>query len=78
MNSRKEKRMTAACGFSAPRTGVLLVVLLALALNLAGCGKEEAPARQAPPVTIGKPTISSVREYAIFTGFSRAVESALT
>jgi RND family efflux transporter MFP subunit len=76
MNSRKDERMTAAFGFSAQRTGVLLVVLLVSALTLVGCGKEEAPARQAPPVTVGKPTISTVREFAIFTGFSRAVESA--
>ena len=41
-----------------------------------GCGSQEQPARQAPPVTVGKPTVGPAHEYAIFTGFSRAVESA--
>jgi len=65
IKSRKDKRMKAAVG------GILI-----LSLGLIGCGAEEPPARQAPPVTVGKPTVSTVREYAIFTGFSRAVESA--
>ncbi|MEN8007421.1 MAG: efflux RND transporter periplasmic adaptor subunit [Candidatus Krumholzibacteriota bacterium] len=50
--------------------------LMILGLVLAGCGAEEQPARQAPPVTVGKPTVATVSKYAIFTGFSRAVESA--
>jgi len=76
MISRKDKRMTATFGFSTVRTLALACLALILVLALVGCGKEEAPARQAPPVTVGKPTVSTVREYAIFTGFSRAVESA--
>jgi RND family efflux transporter MFP subunit len=51
-------------------------MLLIGTANLVGCAKDEAPARQAPPVTVGQPTIATVKEYAVFTGFSRAVESA--
>jgi RND family efflux transporter MFP subunit len=58
------------------RRSVLLGGFMILVLGLVGCGADEPPARQAPPVTVGKPTVSTVREYAIFTGFSRAVESA--
>jgi RND family efflux transporter MFP subunit len=47
-----------------------------LVLGLAGCGADKAPVRQPPPVTVAEPTVGTVREYAIFTGFSRAVESA--
>jgi RND family efflux transporter MFP subunit len=55
---------------------LLLGAVVILLLTLFGCGTEEPPARQAPPVTIGKPTISTVHEYGLFTGFSQAVESA--
>jgi RND family efflux transporter MFP subunit len=55
---------------------LLLAGLLVLALNLVGCGSEAPPQRQAPPVTVGQPTVSTVKEYALFTGFSQAVESA--
>lgn len=61
---------------TAARRILLLSGLMILALALVGCGSEEPPAPQAPPVTVGSPTISTVREYFIFTGFSRAVESA--
>jgi RND family efflux transporter MFP subunit len=48
-----------------------------LATGLAACGgAEEAPARQAPPVTVSKPEVRDIQEYAIFTGSSRAHESA--
>ena len=57
------------------RSGLILI-LLVLLLNVASCGKEEAPARQAPPVTVAKPVVGTVAEFAIFTGFSRAFETA--
>ena len=73
---RKDKQMTATVDVIAARRFLLLGGFMILVLGLVGCGAEEPPARQAPPVTVGKPTVSTVREYAIFTGFSRAVESA--
>lgn len=74
--SPKDKQMTAKVGMTTARRSVLLGGFMILVLGLVGCGSEEPPARQAPPVTVGKPTVSTVREYSIFTGFSRAVESA--
>jgi RND family efflux transporter MFP subunit len=74
--SPKDEQMMATVGMTAARRSLLLAGFLILVLGLVGCGSEEPPARQAPPVTVGKPTVSTVREYAIFTGFSRAVESA--
>ena len=51
--------------------------LVMMGLALASCGsKEEAPAGQAPPVTVEKPIIRTIQGYAIFTGSTRAVESA--
>ncbi len=76
VNSRKDERTGALGGNTAAGRFPLLGGFVVLALSLVGCGAGEPPARQAPPVTVGKPTISTVREYAIFTGFSRAVESA--
>ncbi len=76
INSRKDKRMNERVGKVAAKKFLLLGGILMLGLSLYGCGSEEPPARQAPPVTVGAPTISTVREYVIFTGFSRAVESA--
>jgi len=75
-DTRKDERMRTAFGTTA--VGRLLATsgIMVLALGLFGCGKGEAPARQAPPVTVSKPTVSTVREYALFTGFSRAIESA--
>lgn len=49
---------------------------LALALFASGCAKETATPRQAPPVTVDHPTVRTINEYKIFTGTSRAVESA--
>jgi len=72
----KDERMIATIGMTTARRSVLLGGLMILVLGLAGCGSGEPPARQAPPVTVGKPTVSTVREYSIFTGFSRAIESA--
>ena len=74
--SRMDERMCTPLGMSAVRQTLVLGGMMILALSLFGCGSEEPPARQAPPVTVGKPTISTVREYGLFTGFSRAVESA--
>jgi multidrug efflux system membrane fusion protein len=74
--SPKDEQMTAKVGITTARRSVLLGGFMILLLGLVGCGSEEPPARQAPPVTVGKPTVSTVREYSIFTGFSRAVESA--
>lgn len=74
--SRKDERMGTPFGTTATRGLWLMAGIMMLGLGLAGCGSKEPPARQAPPVTVGKPTISTVREYSIFTGFSRAVESA--
>lgn len=55
----------------------LVMGLVAVALGLAACGGgEEAPAQQAPPVTVAQPTRAPVRGYAVFTGSTRAVESA--
>lgn len=55
---------------------LLAVAILVLAFGLASCGGEEAATPQAPPVTVGKPTIETVREFGLFTGYSQAVESA--
>lgn len=55
---------------------LLALAALVLSFGLASCGSEEAAAPQAPPVTVGKPSIETVREFAIFTGSTRAVESA--
>jgi len=74
--SPKDEQMTAKVGMTTARRSVLLGGFMILVLGLVGCGSKEPPARQAPPVTVGKPTVSTVREYSIFTGFSRAIESA--
>ncbi len=74
--SPKDEQMTAKVGMTTARRSVLLGGFMILILGLVGCGSKEPPARQAPPVTVGKPTVSTVREFSIFTGFSRAVESA--
>lgn len=51
--------------------------LVMMGLALASCGsKDEAPAMQAPPVTVDKPIVRTIQNYSIFTGSSRAVESA--
>lgn len=61
---------------TAQRTG-LIAVLLVLMLSVVSCGKEEAaPPRQAPPVTVAKPVVGTVAEFAVFTGSSRAFASA--
>jgi len=74
--SRKDDRMVTPLGTSAAGRMLLLGGVVILLLTLFGCGTEEPPARQAPPVTVGKPTVSTVHEYGLFTGFSQAVESA--
>ena len=54
----------------------LAFALLVLLLGVASCaGDEEAPARQAPPVTVAKPVVEPVSDFAIFTGSSRAFET---
>ena len=55
----------------------LVILLMALLLSVASCGKEEAaPARQAPPVTVVKPIVGPVSEFTVFTGSSQAFETA--
>jgi len=55
----------------------LVMGLMAAALGLAACGGSgEDVVKQAPPVTVAAPTRMSVRSYMIFTGSTRAVESA--
>ena len=76
VNSMKDERMGARVGKSVTGRFFPWAGLVVMALGLVGCGSEAPPARQAPPVTVGQPTVSTVREYALFTGFSRAVESA--
>jgi RND family efflux transporter MFP subunit len=56
-------------------TDALRITLFAALLNSA-CASEEAPVRQPPPVTVAKPEVRTINEYGIFTGMSRAVESA--
>ena len=75
-DTRKDERMRTAFGTTTVRRLLVTSGIMILVLGLFGCGKEEPPVRQAPPVTVGKPTVSTVRAYALFTGFSRAVESA--
>ncbi len=56
---------------------VLVTGLACLSLGIVSCGGgEEAPVRQAPPVTVAAITKAPVRDYIIFTGSTRAVESA--
>jgi len=55
----------------------LFFALLVLLLSLASCsGNEEAPARQAPPVTVAKPVVKNVSKFVVFTGSSKAFETA--
>ncbi len=55
----------------------LALVLSAITVGLAACGgSEEAPPRQAPPVTVAPATKAAIRDYQVFTGSTRAVESA--
>ncbi len=59
------------------RRSWLILSLLVLLLNVASCGKDDAaPARKAPPVTVAKPFVGTVDEFTIFTGSSRAYETA--
>lgn len=57
---------------------VLPAAVLVLILGLAGCGgdTQQAAAPQAPPVTVSSPTVRTIQQYAVFTGSSRAVQSA--
>ncbi len=58
------------------RSGLALT-MIALLIAVTSCGKEEvAVTRKAPPVTVLKPTVGPVDEFAIFTGSCRAFESA--
>ena len=59
------------------RRAALLVTLFLLAVGAAACGRQgQEEARQAPPVTVAKPDLRTVREYGIFTGSTRAIEMA--
>jgi RND family efflux transporter MFP subunit len=56
---------------------VLPVGIMILCLALVSCGgqvQQEGP--KAPTVTVGQPVLKTIRNYQIFTGFSRAIESA--
>ena len=59
------------------RHAAQLVGVALVALGVVSCGGG-APdqARQAPPVTVAKPVKRTVQDYGIFTGSTRAVESA--
>ena len=52
----------------------LALVALVTAAGCGGGGEQQAP--QAPPVTVAQPETRDVREYGIFTGSTRAIESA--
>jgi RND family efflux transporter MFP subunit len=54
-----------------------IMILGILSLGLVSCEQkvQQAPPPP-PPVTVGKPTIQTIRDYRIFTGSSRAIESA--
>ncbi len=59
------------------RRAGLALTLAALLISASSCSKEEVEvARKAPPVTVLKPTVGPVDEFAIFTGSCRAFESA--
>ena len=47
-----------------------------LLVVVAGCGRDEAAAPPPPLVIVGQPVVKTVQEYWIFTGVTRAVESA--
>ena len=54
----------------------MLAVAGAGALWLAGCGKQAPPAFAPPEVTVAQPERRDVRMSVVFTGFTRAIESA--
>jgi len=55
----------------------LMIVLISLVFSVASCSKnEDAAPRQAPSVTVAQPTVGPVAKFAVFTGSSRAFESA--
>ena len=74
--SRQGERTTTPGGKSVPPRVLLLTGILCLGFGLVSCGSQEQLARQAPPVTVGKPTVATIRAYEIFTGSSRAIMSA--
>ncbi len=73
---RKDALMAAPVQKNGMRWMGLLALLLLSGL-WTGCGQDTAPATpQAPPVTVAPPQVRTVSTYAIFTGSSRASESA--
>lgn len=55
----------------------LLMAILAFGVLVAGCGESQQAAQmQAPPVTVSKPEARTIQEYNLFTGSTRAAESA--
>ncbi|MCB1182908.1 efflux RND transporter periplasmic adaptor subunit [bacterium] len=55
----------------------LLLAGTGILLGLGACSQgQQAAAPQAPPVTVAQPTRGEVKDYMIFTGSTRAVESA--
>jgi RND family efflux transporter MFP subunit len=57
------------------RTRDVLRIALPAVLLVSACASEEAPVRQPPPVTVARPEIRTIQNYAVFTGSSRAIES---
>jgi multidrug efflux system membrane fusion protein len=57
---------------------ILPAAVLVLILGVAGCGgdAQQTAAPMAPPVTVSTPTVQTIQQYAIFTGSSRACQSA--
>jgi RND family efflux transporter MFP subunit len=47
-----------------------------LLIALAGCGAPETAAPPPPPVIVGKPVVETVTDYVVYTGMTRAVQSA--
>jgi len=74
--SRQGERTTTPGGKSVLPRVFLLTGILCLGFGLVSCGDQEQPARQAPPVTVGKPVAATIPAYQIFTGSSRAIMSA--
>ncbi len=59
------------------RRAALMTTAILLALGAVSCGGgAPEPARRAPPVTVAKPETRTVQEYGIFTGTTRAFETA--
>jgi multidrug efflux system membrane fusion protein len=58
------------------RRPLLLGLALVVLLGLCACGSDQQPARPAPPVTVANPTVETIHNYFVFTGSTRAYETA--